>query len=186
MSVRRRKWTDPVAGKTVDAWFVDVSSSRRVVDRNGFESSHRCRRSADPSNTSNSSASRCSMGSTAGTKGGDGTTQARGVREEVHRYLRQGQQQAVRGAVEADDPEDAPRAGTGIPQAQRDLPEEDRDLLGAQARERVVTEDGEQPPHGPSPPSLARSRVGTTRSPPAVQVAEGPGAEVRLPRLRGG
>ena len=24
MSVRRRAWTDPVAGKTVDAWFVDV------------------------------------------------------------------------------------------------------------------------------------------------------------------
>jgi len=24
MSVRRRTWTDPVAGKTVDAWFVDV------------------------------------------------------------------------------------------------------------------------------------------------------------------
>lgn len=24
MSVRRRKWTDPVAGKIVDAWFVDV------------------------------------------------------------------------------------------------------------------------------------------------------------------
>ena len=24
MSVRRRQWTDPVAGKIVDAWFVDV------------------------------------------------------------------------------------------------------------------------------------------------------------------
>ena len=24
MSVGRRAWTDPVAGKTIDAWFVDV------------------------------------------------------------------------------------------------------------------------------------------------------------------
>ena len=188
MSVRRRSWTDPVAGKTVDAWFVDVKF--RSLD--GREQRIRKFSPVQTKRGAEQYEQQLRQSLLDGTYGQEEKevhreqpTLAVFAKEFIDTYAKANNKPSEVQTKQID-PEDAPRAGDGIPQAQRDRTEEDRDLQGAQARERVVTEDGEQPPHGPSPPALARSRVGTARSPSAVQVAEGPGSGVRLPRLRGG